>query len=239
MSPDDLKFEVNAMEWMKLLTEFNVYSVLVRLLLAALMGGLIGSERGRQGRAAGRRTHILVCVGSAMTALTGLFIGQLPGCEGDVVRISAQVVSGIGFLGAGMILVRNSSVITGLTTAAGMWATAAIGIALGYGFYIGAFMATLLCIFTVAVLGFSNRRREKNTMLLYAELKTPEAVEEIFEWLQEQPLAAALEVLPPKSGIQGHVGLLVPLSDAADPDEVRAKLSKQDAVAFAIPEANG
>ena len=139
--------------------DFSLLTVIIRLFAAALMGGLIGSERGRHGRAAGLRTHILVCVGAAMTSLTSMYLSEALGFNGDVARISAQVISGIGFLGAGTILIRNSSVITGLTTAAGMWATAAIGVAVGYGFYSGAVIATLIGIFSVTVLSRFERKR--------------------------------------------------------------------------------
>ena len=115
----------------QLFIQFNDVSVVIRLFAAAIMGGIIGSERGRHGRAAGVRTHILVCVGAATTSLTSLFLNNILGSQGDLARLSAQVISGIGFLGAGTILIRNSTVITGLTSAAGMWATAATGIAIG------------------------------------------------------------------------------------------------------------
>ena len=130
-------------------TGFNVLSVTVRLLLALIMGGLIGMERGRHGRAAGMRTHILVCVGSCMTALVGIYIMSINPGE-NITRIAAQVISGIGFLGAGTIMIRNQSIITGLTTAAGVWCTATIGIALGYGFYLGAYIAMMLTCYQLA-----------------------------------------------------------------------------------------
>ena len=101
------------------LIDFNALSITVRLILALLLGGLIGMERGRHGRAAGMRTHVLVCIGACMTALVGLFMSDVA----DSTRIAAQVISGIGFLGAGTIMIRNQSVITGLTTAAGLWAS--------------------------------------------------------------------------------------------------------------------
>ena len=123
-----------------------------RLLLSVLLGGCIGYERERHGRAAGLRTHILVCVGSALLMLTGLFMaseGSTPGV--DPTRIAAQVVSGIGFLGAGTILRFRASV-RGLTTAASLWAVAGVGLAAGCGFYIGAALATLLMLLTLMVL---------------------------------------------------------------------------------------
>ena len=104
------------------MSEFNELSISFRLLLALLMGGFIGMERGRHGSAAGMRTHILVCVGACMTALVGLYLqGINP--NGDASRIAAQVISGIGFLGVGTIMIRNQSVVTGLTTAACVWCT--------------------------------------------------------------------------------------------------------------------
>jgi len=141
------------------LHEFNYATIAIRLVLAVLAGGIIGHERGKHGSAAGLRTHILVCIGSAMSSLTGYYVFHTLGIEGDVLRLSAQVVSGIGFLGAGMIIVKNSNIVTGLTTAAGMWATSAIGIALGFGFYSGAAIATVLCFFTAAFLSVFERQR--------------------------------------------------------------------------------
>ena len=112
--------------------EFNTVSVLLRIALAVIAGGVIGDERGRHGRAAGFRTHIYVCLGGALTSLCSLFVATVSGMGGDVFRISAQVISGIGFLGAGIILVRNNNTVAGLTTAAGMWVTATIGVAFGF-----------------------------------------------------------------------------------------------------------
>ena len=153
----------------QLFIQFNDVSVVIRLFAAAIMGGIIGSERGRHGRAAGLRTHILVCVGAATTSLTSLFLNNILGSQGDLARLSAQVISGIGFLGAGTILIRNSTVITGLTTAAGMWATAATGIAIGYGFYSCAITATVIAFFSVTFLNRLERKR-KNLNNLYIEL---------------------------------------------------------------------
>ena len=120
--------------------------VVFKLLLSVAIGGVIGNERGRHGRAAGMRTHIIVCLGAALTSMMSIAVDQITGCSGDVFRISAQVVCGVGFLGAGMIILKNNSVITGLTTAAGIWTTSIIGIAIGYGFYIGAIAAAVFCL---------------------------------------------------------------------------------------------
>ena len=106
------------------LSELNLVTTVIRLVLAMIVGGVVGIERGKQGRAAGMRTHILVCVGSALTVMIGIYMYNL-GMSTDPMRISAQVISGIGFLGVGTILLKGRFQITGLTTAAGLWAKAA------------------------------------------------------------------------------------------------------------------
>lgn len=117
--------------------ELTYAAVPVRIFAALLLGGVIGLERGMQNRPAGLRTYMLVCVGSCLIMMTNQYIFQCTGV-GDPVRMSAQVVSGIGFLGVGTIVVTRRNQIKGLTTAAGLWACAAAGLALGIGFYEGA-----------------------------------------------------------------------------------------------------
>ena len=157
------------------LKEFNMASLLLRMFLSVIVGGIIGFERGRHGSAAGFRTHILVCVGAAMTSLCSLYVSASLGMSGDIFRIPAQVISGIGFLGAGIILVRNNSTVAGLTTAAGMWVTATIGIALGYGFYGGALVGTVICVSTTTLLT-KLERKTKQSIHFYAEIQGIENV---------------------------------------------------------------
>ncbi|MBR2615431.1 MAG: MgtC/SapB family protein [Clostridia bacterium] len=177
-----------------------------RSLLAVLVGLVIGIERSRHGRAAGMRTHILVCLGSAMTAMTGIYIHETFG-TGDVFRLSAQVISGVGFLGAGMIILKNDNVIMGLTTAAGVWATSTVGIALGYGFYTGALIVAVL--FPITLILFAKfERRKKNTEVLYLELDDMSRLNEILSELRELvPGEAMFRVMAPKSCCVGHIGL--------------------------------
>lgn len=128
----------------------NIISVTVRLLLAVICGGLIGFERGQKKRAAGFRTHILVCLGSALAMMTNQYTYiEFGNSSSDVTRIGAQVISGIGFLGAGSILVTRTQQVKGLTTAAGLWASACMGLAIGIGFYQGAFLG---CVFIFCVI---------------------------------------------------------------------------------------
>ncbi|MBR1797037.1 MAG: MgtC/SapB family protein [Clostridiales bacterium] len=133
--------------------DINLVNVLVRLLMAVLCGGAIGLERSYKNRPAGFRTHILVCIGAAIASMTGIFMYinmQLPT---DISRIGAQVVSGLGFIGGGTIIVVNNKKIKGLTTAAGLWVCGIIGLAIGAGFFEGAILATVLVL--VAEIVFS------------------------------------------------------------------------------------
>lgn len=142
------------------LRNFNYVSVIVRLLLSVALGGLIGLERSKSGRAAGLRTHILVCLGATIASMTGLYINQMLG--GDASRIAAQVISGIGFLGAGTILVKNRVTVTGLTTAACVWVVGTIGIAIGYGFYEAALVGAILIMFITKTLNALDKRIRHN-----------------------------------------------------------------------------
>lgn len=147
--------------------------VVVRIVVALLIGGSIGLERGLKNRPAGLRTYMLVCVGSCLVMLTNQYIYQLTG-SGDPMRLGAQVVSGIGFLGAGTIVVTRRNHIKGLTTAAGLWAAAGVGLALGIGFYEAALIASG-AIFTIMTLlqSLDSRMHRSSRMLeIYVELSS-------------------------------------------------------------------
>lgn len=220
------------------LMSFNLYSVLVRLLLATLFGGVIGIERGRHGRAAGLRTHSFVCLGSAMTALIGLFAESSLNSDGDILRISAQVVSGIGFLGVGMILVRKQTMITGLTTAAGLWATAIIGIAIGYGFYFGAFIGTVLCLLVATALGYFERKGKLITSL-YLEISSVQESRDILRKLKELfGAGVSINIVSPKSNIIGHLGVVVLAHTSSREEETLLKIEGIEGVEFVVKEEN-
>lgn len=135
------------------LREPSFVSIVVRLLLTVLCGGLIGLERAYKHRTAGFRTHILVCLGAAITTLTSQYLYLTLHLYTDMARLGAQVIAGIGFIGAGTIIVTHHQNVKGLTTAAGLWASAIIGLALGAGFYEGALLTTAMIL--IAELFFS------------------------------------------------------------------------------------
>lgn len=132
--------------------------ILARLLLAVLLGGFVGYEREHTNRPAGFRTHILVCVGAALVMVTSEYMVRKYSISAvDPARLGAQVVSGIGFLGAGTII-RDGVNIRGLTTAASLWAVSCVGIAVGSGFYAGAAIATIFIFLTLIILKKVERR---------------------------------------------------------------------------------
>lgn len=147
------------------------FELILRLFLAVLIGGIVGFEREIHQRPAGFRTHILVCLGSTLIMITSLEMHNLFGASSDPGRIAAQVVSGIGFLGAGTIL-REGVTIRGLTTAASLWATAAIGLSIGAGLYLYGIMGAgllLLTLWSLSTIEFKSQLKNKIKQL---EIKT-------------------------------------------------------------------
>lgn len=195
---------------MSFLSSFTA-KVIFRAILAVIIGVVIGSERARHGRAAGMRTHVLVCLGAALTSLTGIYISDILGQGGDIFRISAQVISGVGFLGAGMIILKDNNVITGLTTAAGVWTTSVIGIAVGYGFYVGALVVTVL--FSVSITLFARfERKRKSTQVVYVEIDDMYKANAVLTELQNVlDSHFAHQMVAPKSTYAGHLGLVLVL----------------------------
>lgn len=119
---------------------------IIRILLAAFCGALIGIERGKKHRPAGLRTHMLVCIAAALVMITNELLLQSYGAGGDPTRMGAQVISGIGFLGAGTIMTDRQNRVRGLTTAAGLWSSACIGLAIGGGYYLGGLLTCFLML---------------------------------------------------------------------------------------------
>lgn len=128
------------------LRDVTTVSVLFRLFLAVLCGGIIGIEREHKRRPAGFRTHILICLGASMTTLTSQFLFYNLNLYTDIGRLGAQVVAGIGFIGAGAIIVTKRRQVKGLTTAAGLWTCAIIGLAIGAGYYEAAVISTFVIL---------------------------------------------------------------------------------------------
>ena len=155
------------------LREVTYLAVALRVFAAVIIGGLIGLERGLKNRPAGLRTYMVVCLGACLVMLTNQYVCQVFG-TGDPVRMGAQVVSGIGFLGAGTIMVTRRNQIKGLTTAAGLWTAAGVGLALGVGFYEAAIAGALAEFIVMTLLQRFDNRLHRNAKVLevYIELST-------------------------------------------------------------------
>lgn len=186
----------------------QIGNVLVRIVVTCILAGIIGFERGFRGRAAGLRTHMLVGIGACVTVMTGIYAQQRLG-TGDPFRIAAQVMSGIGFLGAGTILVRGKTLVTGLTTAAGLWTTAAIGIAVGVGFYEAAVIGTFIVMFTFVFLTKFERsgRYGKYNCKIYIECADVNRLNQLMKELKAGNNLCEIEITPARSGIENHIGI--------------------------------
>ena len=181
------------------LREMNAISVFVRLALAMLFGGMIGMDRERKGRAAGFRTYMLVCLGAALTMLLSQYeycmlttawasAAAEVGIRTDVARFGAQVINGIGFLGAGTIIVTGRQEVKGLTTAAGLWASACMGLAIGAGFYECVLLGFLLIFLAIRLLPYVENSIIENArnMNIYVEFQSLDDVGAIINRIKSQ-----------------------------------------------------
>ena len=184
------------------LRELNILSLAVRLGLAMICGGLIGLERERKRRPAGFRTYMLVCLGASLTMLLSQYLYVMSesnwsevvtatGIKMDVSRVGAQVINGIGFLGAGTIIVTGKHEVKGLTTAAGLWASACMGLAVGAGFYECVVLGFLLIVLSIILLPYVENIIVANTrnMILYVELKNLDEIGGIIRFVKDDTAA--------------------------------------------------
>ena len=168
--------------------QMTLLAVAVRMFSAVVCGGLIGIEREFKRRPAGFRTHILICLGASMTILTNLYLYQVMHLYTDISRLGAQVIAGIGFIGAGTIIVTKRKRVKGLTTAAGLWTAAIIGLVCGAGYLECAFFATFVVLFAELFLvkieyRYATKAEDVN---LYVEYKRSSGIETIMRTLKEQ-----------------------------------------------------
>ena len=171
------------------LREITYLSIIIRVCVAVGIGGIIGLERGMKNQPAGSRTYMVVCLGSCVVMMTNQYIYHVFQ-SGDPTRLGAQVVSGIGFLGAGTILVTKNSRIRGLTSAAGLWASACIGLAVGIGFYEGAVVAGITVLLVMTIFRkFDNLVKKKSKyMRLYVNFDSTNALNSFMEQCKQDDI---------------------------------------------------
>ena len=181
-------------------------AVALRLCLAVLCGGLVGIEREYKRRPAGFRTHILICLGAAVTTVTSQYLSLVLHYETDITRLGAQVVAGIGFIGAGTIVVSRHQRVKGLTTAAGLWTTAIVGLAMGAGFYEGALVTTLLVLAAeVPVSRLEYRILSKAPEVnLYVEFTDRKSLDALLQLCQEKQVKVLNLEVTRSSGSERH-----------------------------------
>ncbi len=161
-------------------------TVTLRLLIACCIGVLIGLNRELKNRSAGVKTHVLVCIGSALAAMTSQYVFTMfPADAGDINRISAQVISGVGFLGVGTIMITGKKQVRGLTTAAGLWACACAGIAIGIGFIEGTVIAGLFIMLTLTALDHLDKHIHQRSKYLdlYVEFETNRGINALMKYI--------------------------------------------------------
>ena len=217
-----------------------IIATIFRAFVALAMGGFIGLERGRQGRAAGMRTHILVCLGSALASLGGVFANVYLGYGGDPLRVAAQVISGIGFLGVGTILIKGRFQITGLTTSAGLWTVAVIGLSIGMGFYEGAIAFFFCAVLATTLLHRLEYKIRRNHTIIgvYLELSSVNHVRKIIDLLEQEYNGKDIQITKSRSGTENSVGvefLLIPREmKGKSISQIYAELESHEEVLFAI-----
>lgn len=172
--------------------ELSMFSICLRILITILVGGMLGIERGMKNRPAGLRTYMLVSLGACIIMMTNQYVYQVYH-TGDIVRMGAQVVSGIGFLGAGTIVVTSRNQIKGLTTAAGLWASAGVGLAIGIGLYEVAIISACLIwgIFTILHrLDYAMRHNTKQVEV-YVELSKETSLGDFLRYTRENQIESS------------------------------------------------
>lgn len=170
------------------LEDLNFVSIILRLTMAVIFGGIIGYGRERERRPAGLRTHILVSIGATLAMITNIYICKMYNGYTDPTRLGAQVISGIGFLGAGTIIVTGKNKVRGLTTAAGLWACACMGLAIGAGFYSGAIIGCLFISAVTAALANIDKKININSrnITLYILVNSTTAASKLLQDIQSK-----------------------------------------------------
>lgn len=188
------------------LRDLNFTSIVLRMVLSCICGGLVGIEREFKRRPAGFRTHILICLGAAMTTLTSQYISLIAGGYTDIARLGAQVVAGISFIGAGTIIVTRRQRVKGLTTAAGLWVSAIVGLCIGAGFFEGGIFATIMILMAEMVFYRLEQHILQHTpeVHFYMEYTDKDCLDRILQLYQEQKVKVLSMEITRQSGSEHH-----------------------------------
>ncbi len=218
--------------------DMTMASVALRMVLAVICGGCVGLERTYRRHDAGFRTHILICLGACMTTLVGQYLSLTMGYYTDITRLGAQVIAGVGFIGAGAIVVTQREQVKGLTTAAGLWTSAIVGLALGCGFFEGGIYTTILIMITELLLTKLEYFifRHSQEMNLYLEYQHGTDLETVLAMFRETGITVlSMEVTRSKSSESRYPGalFLLRLNKKVSPDGLILKLNKMEEIILA------
>lgn len=223
-------------EFMSIAKDWSIGAMVFRMVSAFLMGAVIGIDRGIKRRGAGVKTHVLVCLGSALVMMTGQYIYLNFEGNMDISRIGAQVISGVGFLGVGTIIVTGKNQVRGLTTAAGLWACACLGLAVGIGFVEGAFITLILMILTLRLLTKVDiwLHIYAKVFDLYLEFPTSKSVTEFRSELKNMEVKVCSFVLSKSStsGEEPNAIVCIEVHDRKERIAVLDAIRKMDCVDF-------
>ena len=175
------------MNFQMFIQDFNTVSILLRLVLAVILGGMIGVERGRNNFGGGARTITLVCLGSCIVIIVNEYLRIKSNHTIDPARIAAQIINGVGFLGAGTIMLKGTNRVRGLTTAASLWVSAIIGIAIGCGFVYGALLGLVFTLISITVFQKYNKWYAKfdRYIELYLEIDPDMGMNQVRRYAKE------------------------------------------------------
>lgn len=185
---------------------FSLLGITIRFIFVTIVGSVVGIDREMKNRSAGIKTHVLVCLGACMVSTTSQYVSiMFQGVAGDINRLGAQVISGVGFLGVGTILVTGKNQVRGLTTAAGLWVCACVGLAAGMGFIEGATIALLFIIFTLKILNLVDNKIHMyaKNFELYIEFENTKSVRFFIDDMHKKDISI-YELSVNKSDIKGQ-----------------------------------
>lgn len=207
-----------------MMASLSPVSIILRMLIAVTIGALVGIDRRIKNNGAGIRTHALVCMGSALVMMTSQYIMlRFPEADADITRIGSQVVSGIGFLGAGTIMFTGQNRVHGLSTAAGLWACACIGLAIGIGFIEGTIVAALAILVIIRVFNrLDDRVRARSKYFnLYVEFEDADSVRQFTDLLHDQRVSFTgfemVEGISAEDGPMATLSVELPNTDLRKP----------------------
>lgn len=219
------------LEFLNPLRDITTVSVLVRLFFAVICGGAIGIEREHKRRTAGFRTHILICLGAAMTTMISQFLLYNMHLYTDIGRLGAQVIAGIGFIGAGTIIVTKRRQVKGLTTAAGLWTCAIIGLAIGAGYFEAALLSTIIIL--LAEIFFSRFEywvlENAKNINIYVEYTGNENLDSVIRLLKSYRIVIIdLEIT--KSGVNSCAIFQLQLPKKVSHDKIMTSISASEGI---------